>query len=159
MIPLEDMDRKILARVQGDLPLEKDPFRKWAVELGITPGELVERLKALRASGVVREVKAVLRHGRAGFSSGAMVAWAVPGESVDEKGREIAARRAVSHCYERPGFGAYKLFSMIHGKTRQEVEEVVAEIARTLDIREYKVYWSVAELKKSSMEYFREGSS
>jgi siroheme decarboxylase len=150
------MDRKILARVQGDLPLSPNPYEEWARDLGITPAELVEKLKALKAAGVVREVKAVLRHRSAGFPAGAMVAWAVPESSVEETGREIAARRAVSHCYERPGFGAYRLFSMIHGKTKEDVEEAVAEISGALGIREYKIFWSVSELKKSSMEYFRE---
>jgi siroheme decarboxylase len=156
MLPLEDMDKKILARLQGDLPLEKNPYESWARELGITPAGLVERLKALKASGVVREVKAVLRHRRAGFPEGAMVAWAVPEDAAADMGGRIASRRAVSHCYERPGFGRYRLFSMIHGKTRRSVEEAVSEIAGALGIGDYQVYWSVAELKKSSMEYFRE---
>jgi siroheme decarboxylase len=156
MKPLDEIDRKILARVQGDLPLTGNPYEGWAHELGITPAEFVEKLRTLREDGVVREVKAVLRHRSAGYSQGAMVAWAVPEESVEEAGRQVASRRAVSHCYERPGFGAYRLFSMIHGKTVREVEEAVAEIAGALRISDYKVYWSVAELKKSSMEYFRE---
>jgi len=153
---LEDIDRKILARVQGDLPLERNPYEKWAAELGLTPAELVGRLKELKSSGVIREVKAVLRHRSAGFSAGAMVAWAVPEALVGEMGRELASRPAVSHCYERPGFGEYRLFSMIHGKTKQEVEAAVQEIAGSLGLKRYKVYWSVTELKKSSMEYFRE---
>ena len=156
MKTLEDMDRKILARLQGDLPLEKSPYEGWARELGITPAELVERLKDMKASGVVREVKAVLRHRRAGFTEGAMVAWAVPEDAAEDLGGRIASRPAVSHCYERPGFGVYRVFSMIHGKTRNEVEEAVAEIAGALHIPDYKIYWSETELKKSSMEYFRE---
>lgn len=156
MNPLQDMDRKILSRIQGDLPITENPFEDWARELGITPGELLERIVVLKSSGIVREVKAVLRHRSAGFSEGAMVAWAVDAGEIEEAGGKLAGRREVSHCYERPGFGAYRLFSMIHGKSRREVEAVVADIAAFLGVTDYRVYWSVAELKKSSMEYFRE---
>lgn len=156
MKPLQDMERKILARIQGDLPITARPFEGWARELGITPGELVDGIRELKVSGIVREVKAVLRHRSAGFPAGAMVAWAVARGEVEEVGVRLAGRREVSHCYERPGFGVYRLFSMIHGKSKPEVQAVVADIAASLGITDYRVYWSVAELKKSSMEYFRE---
>lgn len=136
--------------------LEKRPFNAWANELGIGDCELVERLKALKHQGVMREMKAILRHKTAGFPSNAMVVWSVPEQKIDETGNEIARRDEVSHCYERPGFGRYTIFSMIHGRSEAEVEAAIHEIASSLQITEYKVYWSARELKKSSMIYVRE---
>lgn len=107
----------------------------------------------------MREMKAVLHHKTAGFSSNAMVVWAVPEEKVEETGNEIALRQGVSHCYERPGFGEFNIFSMIHGRNDAEVRAVIEEIASSLHIGAYTVYWSVKELKKSSMKYVREDAS
>ncbi|HON38451.1 MAG: Lrp/AsnC family transcriptional regulator [Desulfomonilia bacterium] len=154
---VDGIDRKLLWLIQDDLPVEKRPFDAWAQTLGIEPGELISRLELLRRQGVIRSVKAILRHRQTGFSSGAMVVWAVPGDQVDRIGRELACRREVSHCYERPGFGEYNLFSMIHGRTDDEVLRVIGEISSELGIDRYRVYWSLRELKKSSMNYFREG--
>lgn len=155
----DDIDKRILVRIQGDLPLKKRPFDAWAQELGLEPGEFIDRIHALKHQGIVREMKAVLRHRAAGFSAGAMVVWAVPEDSVEETGSEIAKRSSVSHCYERPGFGEYNLFSMIHGKTHDEVEGIITEIASSFTLSRYKVYWSTQELKKSSMEYIRKDQS
>jgi hypothetical protein len=50
-----------------------------------------------------------------------MVVWAVAEALVDVIGPKIAYHDAVSHCYERTGFGRYTVFSMIHGKTKDEI--------------------------------------
>lgn len=152
---IDETDRRILELVQGDLPSGNRPFDVWAGRLGMETGELIARLDALYERGVIRGVKAILRHRHAGISSGAMVAWAVPARDLEEIGEKIASRPEVSHCYERPGFGEYSIFSMIHGKTDDEVCKVIGEIAEETGIPEYRVYWSLRELKKSSMNYIR----
>ncbi|HQJ10102.1 MAG TPA: Lrp/AsnC family transcriptional regulator [Deltaproteobacteria bacterium] len=156
MKQLDDIDKKILARIQGDILLENRPFDAWAHELGMEGHEFIERLNFLKSRGIMREMKAILRHKTAGFPSNAMVVWSVPDQKIEEAGNEIARRDAVSHCYERQGFGEYAIFSMIHGRTDTEVEAAIHEIASSLQITAYKVYWSARELKKSSMEYVRE---
>ncbi len=156
MKQLDDIDRKVLARIQGDIFLESRPFDAWAHELGMEGNEFIERLKILKYRGIVREMKAILRHKTAGFPSNAMVAWSVPVQRIEEAGNEIARRDAVSHCYERSSFGRYNIFSMIHGRTDAEVEAAIRDIASSLGITEYRIYWSVRELKKSSMKYIGE---
>ncbi|MBN2298117.1 MAG: Lrp/AsnC family transcriptional regulator [Deltaproteobacteria bacterium] len=154
MIPLDSKDKAILALAQGDLPIQKRPFDAWASQLGMDVHELLERLDRLRDKGIIRDIKAVLRHQSAGFSRGAMVAWAVPEGMVDEIGSRIADNTLVTHCYERPAFSPYNIFSMIHGRSQAEVEGVIAEIASATGINDYQVFWSVKELKKTSRKYF-----
>ncbi len=156
---VDKIDKKLLELVQDDLPAGKRPFDAWAQTLGIEPTELISRLELLKQWGIIRSIKAILRHRQAGFSSGAMVVWAVPWEQVDRIGRELASRQEISHCYERPGFGEYNLFSMIHGRTDDEVLRIIGEVSSALGIGRYRVYWSLRELKKSSMNYIREESS
>lgn len=156
---MDDLDKKILARVQLDFPVEKRPFSVLAGELGLESGVIVERLKALKLKGIIREIKAILRHRSAGYSAGAMVAWAVDEDKVEAIGAEMAHSKAVSHCYERPGFGEYRLFTMIHGRTDEEVDQIIQNISETIHISHYKIYRSIQELKKSSMEYFQEDIS
>jgi DNA-binding Lrp family transcriptional regulator len=151
---LDRKDREILTLAQGDLPVEKRPFDVWAKQLDMDVGELLERMKKLKQEGILREIKGVLRHHKAGFSSGAMVIWAVPEDRIEEIGEKIADRDSVSHCYERPGFGKYNVFSMVHGRSDSETSQLISEIASATGIDQYKVFWSVQELKKSSMKYF-----
>jgi DNA-binding Lrp family transcriptional regulator len=151
---LDLKDREILALAQGDLPVEERPFDVWAKQLGMDVDELLERLKKLKQEGIIRDIKGVLRHHKAGFSSNAMVIWAVPEDRIDEIGEKIAGSESVSHCYERPGFGKYNVFSMVHGRSDFETSQLISELASATGIDQYKVFWSVQELKKSSMKYF-----
>jgi len=151
---LDDKDRAILTLAQGDLPIEERPFDVWADQLDLDVHELLGRLEQLKQEGVIRDIKAILRHKSAGFSSGAMVAWAVPEDKIEEIGPEIANSARVTHCYERPAFGEYTVFSMVHGRSDDDVVQVLEEIAAAVGIDRYKVFWSVQELKKSSMKYF-----
>ena len=154
MKPLDDKDRAILALAQGDLPITERPFDVWADQLGMEVHELLERLERFKQEGIIRDIKAVLRHKNVGFDSGAMVAWAVPEDQVEEIGYKIAGSERVTHCYERPAFGEYTIFSMVHGRSDDDVIQVIEEISAAVGIDRYKVFWSVQELKKSSMKYF-----
>ncbi|HHO76641.1 MAG TPA: Lrp/AsnC family transcriptional regulator [Deltaproteobacteria bacterium] len=154
MIPLDNKDKEILTLAQGDLPVKARPFDEWAKQLGMDVNDLLERLERLRREGIIRDIKAILRHRDVGFACGAMVAWAVPAKRVDSIGSRIAENDFVTHCYERPAFGHYNVFSMIHGHSIKDVEDVVAEISSSVGIEDYQVFWSVKELKKSSMKYF-----
>ena len=151
---IDEIDKAILLYAQGDLDVCERPFDTWAEKIGIPVDEVISRLHTLKEKGVIREIKAILRHTQAGFTANAMVVWAVHEERVDELGPKIASSESVSHCYEREGFGRYTVFSMIHGRSRKHVMEVIHEISSQLAIDDYRVFWSLKELKKSSMKYF-----
>jgi siroheme decarboxylase len=156
---LDDIDKDLLALAEGDVDVSERPFDAWAGELGIPVEEVISRLQTLKQAGVIRAVKAVLRHRQAGFTSNAMVVWSVPESQVDVIGPKIASFHAVSHCYERSGFGNYNVFSMIHARSDDEVMEAVSTIAHAVGISDYQIFWSLRELKKTSMRYFHlEGS-
>jgi DNA-binding Lrp family transcriptional regulator len=156
---LDDIDKALLALAEGDLDVCERPFDAWSGKIGIPVEEVVSRLQALKVRGVIREIKAVLRHTQAGFTANAMVAWSVPEALVDEIGPKIASFSVVSHCYERKGFGRFNIFSMIHARTRGEIMELVNVIAQATCINDYQIFRSIKELKKTSMRYFsQEGS-
>ncbi|MEN6474335.1 MAG: Lrp/AsnC family transcriptional regulator [Syntrophaceae bacterium] len=151
---LDELDKAILALAQGDLPLDQAPFDCWAAELGVETAELLRRLAALKAAGVIRDFKAILRHRQAGMHANAMVVWAVPEARMEEVGRLMAQEAAVTHCYERPAFGEFTLFSMLHARSVPELLTVINQLAEKIGIRHFKVYASERELKKASMRYF-----
>ena len=153
---LEAVDKKIIARLQGDLPLESRPFAALAQELGLSEAEVVARIQALADRRIMRRFGATLRHQRSGFASNVMVAWRVPPERAQEVGQALAAFRQVSHCYWREPCAdfPYNLFSMVHGRDEAECRAVVAEMAQAAQADEYDLLFSLEELKKTSMRYF-----
>jgi DNA-binding Lrp family transcriptional regulator len=151
---LDKTDKAILSLAQGDLPVSARPYDEWAAQLNIPVEELLRRINALKEQGVIRDIKAILRHSRVGVSANAMVVWAASRECINELGKKIASRKEVSHCYERVGFEPYTLFSMIHGRSKEAVGKLIEELAAETGIKDYRVYWSLKEFKKSSMKFF-----
>lgn len=157
---LDAIDKKIIAYLQADLPLEPRPFAPLAGELGLSEAEVVARIQALADNKFMRRFGATLRHQRSGFASNVMVAWRVPPERASEVGQALAGFRQVSHCYWREPCDdfPYNLFSMVHGRDEDECRAVVAEMAALAQADEYDLLFSLEELKKTSMRYFdREG--
>ncbi|MEM5819035.1 MAG: Lrp/AsnC family transcriptional regulator, partial [Desulfitobacterium hafniense] len=88
----------------------------------------------------------------------AMGVWQVPEAEAEAIGKVMASFREVSHCYQRPTLKdwPYNLFTMIHGRSEEECGEVMARIAQATGIKDYAMLFSIKELKKSSMQYYRE---
>jgi hypothetical protein len=98
----------------------------------------------------------VLHHRRAGFGANAMSVWRVPPDGIDPYGYKLAGYAAVSHCYRRPTYPdwPYALFGMIHGTSKERVEEAVAAICRETGLQDYRLLYSTAEFKKVRVRYF-----
>jgi siroheme decarboxylase len=154
MKTLDKIDQDILKFAQGDLPLCEEPFAVWAGELGISQEELIVRLKRFKETGIIRDFKAILRHQKAGIEANAIVTWAVEKERVEDAGKELSGYESITHCYERPDFGSYNIFTMIHAKTKKDLLDMVSRISEKTGLRDYKIFWSKREFKKSSMQYF-----
>jgi DNA-binding Lrp family transcriptional regulator len=153
---IEELDKKIIGLIQGDLPLNPKPFAAMAKEIGITEREFVERVADLKKRGVIRRFGATLRHQEAGFSSNAMIAWYVPDDRIDEVGKILAEFREVTHCYQRKTQKdwKYNLYTMVHGNNHDECYQIAERMSRAVAINDYVLLFSKKEFRKTSMEYF-----
>ena len=150
------MDKRLIARLGGDLPLEERPFEALATELGSTEAEVLERISRLERDDVMRRFGAIVRHRKAGIVANAMVAWVVPDQQADEIGEYAASFSEVSHCYLRetaPDW-PYAFYTMVHATSEAGCREVVAAIAERFGLKQWLVLTSKREFKKSSVQYF-----
>lgn len=154
--PLTEEEKLIIRVTQADMPVCSRPFSVYAGELCMEEYELIEKLREFKERGVMRRFAAVLNHRKAGFSANGMVVWNVPEGLVDEVGHRIASFKAVSHCYERTtnGVWRYNLFSMMHARTRDELDDVITGIREETGMGDYAVLYSSREFKKKRIQYF-----
>jgi siroheme decarboxylase len=155
-IELSEDDIATVRATQGPMPVVSDPYAPAAARLGLSVEEVLSRLGSLKQRGGLRRVAAILYHRRAGFSANGMGVWAVPPEAVLETGKRMAAFRGISHCYERPTYPdwPYSVFTMAHGRSKQECDAVLDSIAAATGIRERATLYSSTEFKKVRMLYF-----
>jgi len=153
---LDATDRKIIAATQAGLPLVAEPYARIAGDLGITESALCDRLRALKASGVIRRIAVAPNHYKLGMTANGMSVWDVVDDKVAELGAMIGNLEGVSHCYERPRAlpdWPYNLFAMLHGSSRDEVEAQRADIAARLGsaCRAHDILYSTRILKKTGL--------
>jgi len=152
----DDLDLRIVSATQAGLPLTPRPYHAVAERLGVSADEVMARLRRMLAAGAIRRIGAVPNHYALGYRANGMSVWDVPDERAGELGRRIGALPFVSHCYQRvrhPGVWPYNLFAMLHGKTRDEVEAKVREIAAIVGDadRGHAVLYSTRILKKTGL--------
>ena len=151
-------DKAIIRALQGEFPLVAEPYKALAESVGMTENEFLARAEKLLKEKKIRKMGAVLKHREVGFVANALCAWVVPAERLDEVARNMSAAKEVSHCYDRttrPDW-QYNLYTMIHGKSRQECEEVAARLAEENGVTERVMLYSKKEWKKTGMKYFCE---
>ena len=153
---LTELEKRIIASIQKDMPVVERPYLKIAQDLGISETELLENLKALCERGVIRRFGATLRHQRTGFKANAMVAWKVDENRIEDVGQKMASFAQVSHCYRRNPTEAwpYNLYTMVHAKDEQACREIARQMSHVTSVKDYSLLFSREELKKTSMVYF-----
>lgn len=151
-----ETEKAIIRELQKGLPLVSRPFLQLAQNLRMNETELIDKIREMMDRGMIRRFGAAVRHQDLGFLANAMVVWDVPDEKAAEVGMIMAGFDEVSHCYQRPRRPGwpYNIFTVVHGATREECGAVAARLARASGTENYRLLFSTAELKKSSMRYF-----
>ncbi len=153
---LTELDKRMIRALQKHLEPVGRPFDELACEAGVTVRCLLAAAHEYLESGLMRRFSAVLRHREVGVCANAMGVWVVPPEQQDAFGETAASFSAVSHCYLRPSFPdwPYSLFTMVHGKTRDDCEATLRSISAATGIADYTSLYSTVEYKKVRVRYF-----
>jgi DNA-binding Lrp family transcriptional regulator len=155
-IELTPLHRKVIKVSQKDIPIVSEPFKEIIEELNLSYDEFFGILNELKEAGVMRRFAGILNHRKAGFNANAMVVWDIDEAKADEMGKRASEFSAVSHCYLRPKYPnwPYNLFTMVHGKTAQETNSIIREIAQEIEHFSRRPLYSTREFKKVRIEYF-----
>ncbi len=153
---LNKSEQKVIAAIQGDMPITAHPYRELADRVGMTEDKFIQVLEGLHARNIIRRFGATLRHQKSGYAANAMGAWKVPEDRIEAVGERMAACRQISHCYRRnPNADwPYNLYTMIHAESPEACWEIAREMARATGVEDYTLLFSLRELKKTSMTYF-----
>ncbi|MDT7870867.1 MAG: Lrp/AsnC family transcriptional regulator [Thermoproteus sp.] len=124
------------------LPLAPEPFKEAAEALGLAVPEALEKMRELIRLGVLRDLHGTIDGEAVGFRENAMV---VLREPVCE---EAARLNITTHVVLRntvPGKWQYPCYFMVHGVSRQVLEDYIQDAVRKLGVSEYRVLYSVRD--------------
>jgi len=148
-------EKLVINTIQQDIELGPAPFTKLADTAGMSTEDFLKVCRDMRQRGIIRRYGASINHRNAGFKANAMVGWTVSPALVESVGQLMAARREISHCYERktnPEW-RYNLFTMIHSQTKEGCQEVVRELSAENGLTDYVMLYSTREIKKTRIKY------
>jgi DNA-binding Lrp family transcriptional regulator len=157
-IEMTPLHMNIVKLLQFDIEAKEEPFKDIINKLNISYETFFDIVSDLQKSGLMRRFASILNHRKAGFNANAMVVWDIDEKYGESIGKIAAEFSAVSHCYLRPKYDnwQYNLFTMIHGKTKDETNAVIADINNEIESKSYMPLYSSREFKKVRLKYFTE---
>lgn len=154
----QSFETALVGAIQHGLPLVSRPYAEIGSGIGLTETEVIAGLECLLREGVVKRMGIVVRHHELGYRANAMVVWDIPDNLVSELGHLIGSFDFVTLCYRRPRrlpVWDYNLFTMIHGRQRDEVLELVAKLREQCGLENiaYEVLFSCRRFKQRGARY------
>ena len=152
----DETEKALIRTLEGNVPVGERFFAPVAEAAGLSEAALLERLRAWRTQGVMRRIGLLLRHREIGFKANGMCCWDVAENEVQEKGRLLASRPEVTHCYERPKLALFpfRLYAMIHTTSWQGTQQLFERISSDVGLQGGQLLLSLSEFKKTSMRFF-----
>ncbi|QIB79263.1 Lrp/AsnC family transcriptional regulator [Haloferax volcanii] len=154
---LSDLEARLLVEIQGGFPLTKTPYCDVADALDAAVDDVLVAVERLLADGCIKRIGCVVNHIVTGFRNNCMVVWNVPDDELDARGEAVGSLPYVTLCYHRPrrpeqGW-EYNLFTMIHGRDADAVDEKIDELAADHLPFDHERLYSTAKLKQTGAQY------
>ncbi|HZX31099.1 MAG TPA: AsnC family transcriptional regulator [Rhodocyclaceae bacterium] len=125
MPELDDIDRRIIDRLQGGFPLCERPYAAAAESLGLEEGELIARLQSLLENKVLTRFGPMFQVERMGGAF-VLAAMAVPEADWERVLAAVNALPAVAHNYRREH--DFNMWFVLATETPAGIDAAVAAI-------------------------------
>ena len=123
---LDLMDRRLLDIIQTGFPLDPRPYARLGEELGISETEALERVRTLKARGIIRRLGANFDSRRLGWKS-TLCGAKVPADKLDAFIVEVNRLPGVTHNYLRDHL--YNVWFTLIAPSEAALAETLRELA------------------------------
>ena len=160
----QSCETALIGAIQHGLPLVSRPFAEIGSGIGLAENEVIAGLAHLVEQGVIKRMGVVVRHHELGYRANAMVVWDIPNNQASALGQRIGSYDSVTLCYRRPRrlpAWRYNLFTMIHGRHRDEVLDIVAQLKEQCGLENvaHEVLFSCRRFKQCGARYVAKSAS
>ncbi len=124
---LTALDKRILNRIQRDIPFTARPWRKIAKGLKVSEPLLLKRITCLKKRGIIRRISATFAPRQIGYVSTLVAVKAAP-SYIDAAARKINLYPEVTHNYKRNS--EYNLWFTLVAKNRQKISRIIGRIKK-----------------------------
>jgi len=154
---LSDLDRRVILEIQGGFPLTRTPYADIADAVDAPVDDVLATIERLLDDNCIKRVGCIVNHVVTGFTNNCMVVWDVPDDELDDRGTTAGELPYVTLCYHRPRRPEmdwpYNLFTMVHGRDADAVEEKIDELASDYLPFDHDRLYSTEKLKQTGAQY------
>jgi DNA-binding Lrp family transcriptional regulator len=97
---LDELDRRILNRIQEEVPLDPRPFRVLGKEFGLSENDMIARVRRMWDLGIVRRLGPIINY-HAWDMSGVLVASKLDESRIEDARAAVAEHPEITHAYLR----------------------------------------------------------
>jgi DNA-binding Lrp family transcriptional regulator len=133
MAELDDIDRKILNRIQSDFPITTQPYQDIATELDLTEELVLKRIRQMMLNGTIRRIGGNFVPEKLGFIS-TLCAAKVPDERIESFSMHVNKYPGVTHNYQRDN--DYNIWFTFIAPTMDEIKNRLKAISKETGIKE-----------------------
>lgn len=130
---MDKVDRKILNAIQSGFPLAMRPYRELGRRFDLKEEEVFERVKKLKAQGVIRRIGGNFHSRKLNFTS-TLCAAKVPAEQLDAFVEIVNRHAGVTHNYLRNH--EYNVWFTFIAPTTADIERSLQEISKSSGVRD-----------------------
>lgn len=130
---LTALDKRILNRIQQDIPFAARPWQKIAKSLKVSEPLLLKRIAFLKKQGVIRRISATFNPRKIGYLS-TLVAIKVAPVDIAEVARKLNVYPEVTHNYKRNS--EYNLWLALVAKNRPRIKRIIDRIKKDKRIKQ-----------------------
>jgi len=124
---LTALDKRILNRIQQDIPFTSRPWSKIAKGLKVSEPLLLRRIGSLKKKGIIRRISATFNPRKLGYVS-TLVAIKVAPADIDKVALMLNPFPEVTHNYRREG--EYNLWFTLVAKNRKKISRIIGRIKK-----------------------------
>ncbi len=129
---IDEIDRRIVNQLQHGLPLAEKPYEAAAAKIGVSEGELIDRLARLKSAGVLSRIGPM--YNAAGFGGGlTLCAMAVPEARFEDVAAIVNGLPEVAHNYAREH--RLSMWFVVATENEGQLSGVIAKIERLTGVK------------------------
>ena len=130
---IDAVDRRILNSIQSNFPIDPNPYEKVAESLGLTEADVLGRVSALKAAGIIRRIGGNFVPDKLGYVS-TLCAARVPAEKLDLFAGVVNDYSGVTHNYVRDN--DFNVWFTFIAPSMEKIEQSLDEIRHRTGVAE-----------------------
>jgi siroheme decarboxylase len=130
---MDAIDRKIINAIQSDFPISAQPYHELGKQFHLSGDEILERVKALKAAGIIRRIGGNFHSHRLNYTS-TLCAARVPEEKIENFVEVVNRYPGVTHNYLRKH--DYNVWFTFIAPSMSYIENALREISGKTGVEE-----------------------